>query len=152
LDKLEAVSVTVEHRLAPSADDFACSPGSEVTGNLLPLLHEIRHALARWLDNGDTHAIDLRSIPMSPGEEQRLLELLGDGEVRASLSALGSSEIVETAFPGVWLVSHYDDDDTLVGQLIEICQIPEILKSQTEDAAMALHRLDDLLSNAETTV
>jgi hydrogenase-1 operon protein HyaF len=152
MDKVDAVSVTVEHRVPLDLATGACSPGSLPTGNLIPLLHEIRHALARWLDGGHTHAIDLRSIPMSPGEEQRLLELLGVGEVRANLSALGSSEIIETTFPAVWVVSHYNDDAVLVGRLVEICQMPEILKSQAEDAAAALLRLDDLLSKTETTV
>ena len=151
MEKIEVVPVTVEHRVVAGAE-HACAPGSVPTGNLMPLLHEIRHALARWLDGGHTHAIDLRSIPMSPDEEQRLLELLGAGEVRATLSALGRSEIVETAFPGVWLTTHHNDDDVLVGRLLEICEIPEILKSQVEDAGTALRRLDDLLSNAETTV
>ena len=81
-----------------------------------------------------------------------VLELLGVGEVRVALSALGNSEIIETAFPAVWLTSHHNDDDVLVGRLLEICEIPEILKSQVEDAGMGLNRLDDLLSNGETTV
>lgn len=151
MEEIDTASVTVEHRI-PSGGRGGCLPASTATGNLIPLLHEIRHALARWLENGDTHAIDLRSIPMSPEEEQRLLKLLGDGEIHATLSALGGSDIVETTFPGVWLVDHHNDDGVLVGRLIEICQIPDILKSQPEDAGMALHRLDDLLSNAETTV
>jgi hydrogenase-1 operon protein HyaF len=152
MEKIEAVSITVEHRVPPGVSLPMDSPCSVPTGNLIPLLHEIRHALARWVDAGHTHVIDLRSIPMSPGEEERLLELLGEGEVRATLSALGSSEIVETTFPGVWLVTHYSDDERLVGRFIEICRTPDILASQSEDAATAVRRLDDLLSNAETTV
>ncbi len=152
MEKIEAVSITVEHPVPHSVDPSVDPPCSVPTGNLIPLLHEIRHALARWLDDGHTHVIDLRSIPMSPGEERRLLELLGDGEVRATLSALGSSEIAETAYPGVWVVTHYNDDEALVGRFVEICQIPEILESQAEDAAMALQHLDDLLSHAETTI
>ena len=152
MEKLGAVAIAVEHGFSPGIDPALASPCSVATGNLVPLLHEIRHALARWLDDGHTHAIDLRSIPMSPGEERRLLELLGDGEVRATLSALGSSEIAETAYPGVWVVTHYNDDEVLVGRFVEICGIPEILQSQAEDAAVALQHLDDLLSHAETTI
>jgi len=152
MEKIEAVSITVEGRGASGAPVSDCSSPSVPTGNLIPLLHEIRHALKRWLDEGQTHVLDLRTIPMSPGEEQRLLEVLGDGEVHADLAALGGSEVMETAFPGVWLVTHHNDDGVLVGRFIEICHIPDILKSQAEDAAIALQRLDDLLSNAETTV
>jgi hydrogenase-1 operon protein HyaF len=148
MQKVETVSITTE----ASASSAAASPCSAATGNVVPLLYEIRHALARWLDDGTTHAIDLHRIPMGPGEQEQLLAALGQGEVSARLDALGASEITETAFPGVWLVTHYNDDQVTTGRYIEICPIPDILKSQTEDAGAALRYLDDLLSNVETTL
>jgi hydrogenase-1 operon protein HyaF len=88
---------------------------------------------------------------MAPNEETELLETLGQGEIRATLSALGDSEVIETGIAGVWLVTHRNEDGALVGRLIEICHIPEILKSQTEDARFALQTLDNLLATAEIT-
>jgi hydrogenase-1 operon protein HyaF len=152
MQNIESISVTVENTGRPVASVSASSLCSTPTGNLIPLLHEIRHALARWLEDEHPHIIDLRTLPMSPQEETRLLEILGTGEVSASLSALGSSDIVETGYNGVWLVTHHNDEGVQVGRFIEICRIPDILKSQTEDAQAALHRLDDLLANAEATV
>jgi hydrogenase-1 operon protein HyaF len=116
------------------------------TGNVLPLLHEIRHALERWLDSGEDYAIDLRGIPMAPGEEAQLIETLGEGEIRADLSLTGKSEVLETRFPAVWLVTHYNTDDRIVGRYIEVCEMPAILKSQTEDVRGGLARLDSLLN------
>lgn len=121
------------------------SPCTVPTGNVLPLLHEIRHALQRWLDGGEEYAIDLRGIPMAPGEEERLLETLGEGEARAELSLNGNSLVTETRFPGVWLISHYNSDDKLVGRFIEVCEMPAILKSQTADAHAGLEYLSNLL-------
>ena len=152
MEKIEAVSITVESGDAPGLSPPACAPASVATGNLIPLLHEIRHALARQLENGETHILDLGAIPMSPDELQRLLELLGEGEVHATLDARGRSDIVETRFPGVWLVTHQNDDDVVIGRFIEVCQVPDILKSQAWDADAALGRLDELLSHAETKV
>lgn len=149
MEKIETISVAVEHHGRDAVASCDSSPCSVPTGNLTPLLHEIRHALARWLENGQTHIIDLRTLPMSPGEEQRLLDILGRGEIDAALSALGDSEILETAYSGVWLVTHHNDSGDLIGRYIEVCEIPEILKSQSEDAGLALQRLDELLSNAE---
>ena len=40
------------------------------THNVIPLLHEIRHALAQLLEEGKETAIDLRSIPLAPGQRQ----------------------------------------------------------------------------------
>ncbi len=117
------------------------------TGNVVPLLYEIRHALERWLDSGEEHAIDLRGIPMAPGEEDHLLETLGEGEVLADLSLTGRSVVLETRFPAVWLVTHYNIDDTITGRFIEVCEIPAILKSQAEDARSGLEHLDSLLSD-----
>lgn len=126
-----------------------CSSASQCnvpTGNVAPLLHEIRHALERWLDSGEEYAIDLRGIPMAPGEEDQLIETLGEGEARADLSLTGATEVVETRFPAVWLVTHYNVDDTIIGRFIEVCEIPAILKSQTEDAQYGLEHLESLLS------
>ena len=152
MEKIESVSVTVQKQAMLEGAPLACSNTPPPTGNLIPLLYEIRHALERWLQNGDTHVIDLRALPMSPDEEQQLLDLLGEGEVSACLSALGDSEVMETAFAGVWRVAHFNDDDVLIGHYIEICHAPDILKSHPDDAGLAIKELDDILSNAETMV
>ena len=78
----------------------------EQTGNLLPLLHEIRHALDQLLGSGEKTVIDLSAMPLSESELQTLIEFLGEGEVKAELDILGGSRIVETRFSGVWLVQH----------------------------------------------
>lgn len=134
------------------ASDFAASPPcAPPTGNLIPLLHEIRHALTHWLEQGEEHVIDLRSIPLAPGEEDRLLEQLGAGEVQARLLVLGSSDIIETRYPGVWLITHYNENESIIGRFIEVCEVPGILKSQADDIRAGVERLKDQLSNAETT-
>ena len=122
------------------------TPCNVPTGNVAPLLHEVRHALERWLDAGEEYAIDLRGIPMAPGEEDQLLGTLGEGEVRADLSLTGKTEVVETRFPAVWLVTHYNADDTIIGRFIEVCEMPAILTSQAEDARAGLEFLENLLS------
>jgi hydrogenase-1 operon protein HyaF len=130
------------------ADSAPCAPP---TGNLVPLLHEIRHALTRWLEQGEEHVIDLRSIPLAAGEEDRLLEQLGEGEVKARLSILGPSDIIETRYPGAWLITHYNENENIIGRFLEVCEVPGILKSQADDIRAGLERLEDQLSNAETT-
>lgn len=135
----------------PASSFAASSPCAPPTGNLVPLLHEIRHALTRWLEQGEEHVIDLRSIPLAPGEEDRLIEQLGAGEVNARLSILGPSDIIETRYPGVWLITHYNENDSITGRFIEVCEVPGILKSQADDIRAGLERLEDQLSNVETT-
>jgi len=133
----------------PPASRFNIHPGGEFTRNVEPILHEIRHALERLLDDGEATAIDLRSIPLAPGEEQILVERLGRGEVSARLDALGPSEIVETRFTGVWLVTHFNDENSIVSRFIEITRVPEVLKAQREDMAHAVAVLTSELSDVD---
>jgi len=123
------------------SDGLKVEAGEALTHNVQPLLHEIRHALDKLLDAGDNTVIDLRSIPLAPGEEQKLLDKLGHGEVYARLQALGPTEIVETRYPGVWVVVHSNDANEVIGKFIEICDIPDLLRSQQEDIRQGLEQL-----------
>lgn len=132
-------------QLNVTADSRCADPGSAVTGNVTPLLHEIRHALKRYIGDAGSTVIDLRSIPMGPGEEDRLLEMLGRGEVRIRLDSLGPSDIIETGIPGVWLVTHHNAANEIIGRFIEICDCPSIVATQQADAQAGLDRLEELL-------
>lgn len=129
---------------------FNIQIGDEFTCNVRPILHEIRHALKELLDNGKTSIIDLRSIPLAPGEEETIINTLGQGEVNARLNVLGVSEVYETRFAGVWLITHYTENETVVSRFIEITEIPDILKSQNEDMSNALQALAEDLGKEET--
>ncbi len=115
------------------------------TGNVEPLLHEIRHALKR-LANGETGTvIDLQRLPLAPGEEERIEETLGMGEVRAEVDALGPTVIQETSYPGVWLITHKNADGVTVARFIEVTYIPDLLSSQQSDIDAGIVRLEDEL-------
>jgi hydrogenase-1 operon protein HyaF len=121
-------------------------PVAQEWGNALPILHEIRHGLERLATTGEPTLIDLRAIPFGPGDEERLLARLGQGEVQAQIQALGETRIWESAIPAVWLVDHYNPDGQRIALHIEIDRIPGILFTQPEDLAEASGRLDALLS------
>ena len=120
---------------------FNIQVGDELTQNVKPLLHEIKHGLDNLIETGRTTMIDLRSIPLAPGEEDKILNTLGRGEVLAQLNALGLSEVVETQYAGVWIVTHYNDEDHIISRFIEVTTMPEILCSQTEDIMAAYSHL-----------
>ena len=133
-----------------SASGFNIQTGNELTWNVRPILFEVRHALDALLDKGETSIIDLRSIPLAPGEEEKILKTLGQGEVHARLNALGPSEIYETRYAGVWLITHYNEDESIVSRFIEITKMPDILKSQAEDMSKALTDLTQSLETQDT--
>jgi len=119
----------------------------EFTGNVAPLLHEIRHALKALLETGQVTTIDLRSMPLAPGEEAHIEAALGRGEVTIKLNALGHSDIIESRYPGVWLISHHNTEGSVIGKYIEITLIPEILHAQTEDIRAGMAQLSDTLTH-----
>lgn len=118
------------------------------TGNVTPLLHELRHALARLGNGGEGTIIDLRGLPLAPGEEAKIEHALGEGEVYAELSALGLTTIQETSFSGVWIVTHRNTEDEIVARFIEVCEVPAILRAQTEDIQHSVHRLAQQLNGS----
>lgn len=125
MSSLEAIAVNVE----------------AATGNLVPLMHEIRHALERLAQGKEGTSIDLLSLPLAPGEEERIEAVLGEGEVRAELQALGPTVVQETSYPGVWLVTHRDANDAVIARLVEVTRMPAILMSQQEDIERGISKL-----------
>ena len=137
--------------LVPGGLDFRVEQVATRTGNVEPLLHQIRHALADLLSHEQETCIDLRSLPLTPGEERELLEILGQGEVSASLDSQGHSLIRETRFPGVWLCIHKNQAGETMAKLVEITRIPYILKAQPEDMRDGLLRLKRELGETRQT-
>lgn len=122
------------------------------SGNVTPLLHEIRHALRRVAEGGQGTTIDLGSLPLAPGEEKRIEDLLGQGEVRAELSALGPTVVQETRYPGVWFITHRNTGQEVVARFIEVTRMPELLLAQSEDMRRAVSELDRKLLNGNREV
>ena len=136
---LHSIPIRVETDPAPLAD----------RGNAIPILHEVRHALARLAQTGEETRIDLSSIPFGPGDEERLLELLGIGEVAATVEALGPTLVRETAVPGVWLLDYRNAEGERLALHLEIAGIPEILRTPREELDIAIATLDARLQAAQ---
>ena len=117
-------------------------------GNIRALLAEIAALLEKLAYDGTTGSIDLNSLPLAPGEYEQLRQMLAQGEVSARIEAIGPSEIIETRYPGVWWVTHYNVEGDIVADVIEITNIPEILKSQPEDIKMGLELLKEELNDS----
>jgi hydrogenase-1 operon protein HyaF len=127
-----------------SLDDIAvrCEPPVAATiGGVDAIVHEIAALLARLADSGSGGCIDLRSLPLAPADHECLESWLGDGAVRATLDALGPSEIRETGVPGVWWVTHRDSAGAITAELIEVACVPEILASHRDDVRTGLAQL-----------
>jgi hydrogenase-1 operon protein HyaF len=116
------------------------------TGMAQSLLQEIADRLSDLAKTGETSAIDLRSLPMTPADRDELEERLGRGDVEATLDVAGKSEVRETHYPGVWWVRHFGTGDAVASERIEITAVPEILVTHAADIAAGSKRLREALS------
>ena len=143
MNGLDAIDVRVE----------TTSP-AEAAGYTPAILREIESLLAELVASGRAGRIDLRSLPLLPGDEARLVAVLGEGEVDADIQAMGATRVRETAVPGVWWVTHANADGQTVAELIEVALVPEILKTHPEDARAGLktlrERIADLIRGGDT--
>ncbi len=130
---LQSIAVTVEDTAA-------------ATGNVAPVLHEILHALLRFSADGETTTIDLRAMPFGPGDEDQLLDFLGNGEIQATVESLGRTEIRESRFHGVWVVDYQDADGTRAGLQLEVTEVPALLATPREDIQDAAAALQEALA------
>ena len=128
-DNLKDIPIYVQ-----AGEDFS-------VGNIRALLAEIAARLEKLVSDGETGMVDLNSLPLAPSEYEQLRQTLGQGEVSARIEAIGPSEIIETRYPGVWWVTHYNVEGDIVADMIEIAHIPEILKSQPVDISEGLELL-----------
>jgi hydrogenase-1 operon protein HyaF len=51
----------------------------------------------------------------------------------------------------VWIVTHYNEDNDIIGRFIEITTMPDILCSQAEDIIEAYNRLAENLEDDHET-
>jgi HupH hydrogenase expression protein, C-terminal conserved region len=118
------------------------------SGNGTAILHEISDLLGRLVSDGSQGVIDLRAMPLTPGDYAQLEEVLAAGAVRAAIDAAGPSEVFETAYPGVWWVRHRNESGETVAEFIEVTVCPEILKSHADDVREGRIRLRRTLDPA----
>lgn len=131
---------TVKPIIIPLA---ALSPAvvSDAPAGSLALMHQIGASMERLIHSKTSMSIDIHRLPLTSQERKALERALGEGDVDVTVEALGRTQIRETGYPGVWWVKHYNLSSQLVGESIEITDIPELLKSQPEDVRSGLARL-----------
>ena len=125
------------------------SPSGEagLTGNAPPLLRELSESLNRLLETGESSAIDLSALPLTPADLDWLREILGEGEIAVTLQAGGESTLNETACPGIWWVTHHNEQGAVTSQFIEVTFVPELVKAHPQDVEMGRENLELLISD-----
>ncbi len=128
MTQLSEIAVKVVNINEPDA------PSSQVKA----LLQELQSMLYNLVHTGESASVDIRSLPITPGDYDYLKSLLGEGEVSAAINALGTTKIVETEIPGVWWVTYYNAETAILTEIIEVTELPDILKTQHQDLQQAI--------------
>ena len=115
------------------------------SAQLLALLEELRAMLEKLVNTGIASSIDIRSLPLLPGDYECLKTLLGTGEVTVTVNVLGPSYIKETGVPGIWWVTHCNADDSIMAELVEVASVPEILATKSEEFLGSIAQLDSMI-------
>lgn len=127
------------------------APAAILSGNALVVLQEISAHLQQLLDHGQTATIDLLAMPLNAADLEWLHQQLGDGEVRAVLSADGESSFQETQCPGVWWVQHHNPAGGVMSAFIEITPVPDLVRAHPDDIRAGSQRLTRLLDEQVAT-
>jgi len=117
-----------------------------IGGGVSAILSEIASRLERFCVDAQPDAIDLRSLPMSPDDYDRLRQILGSGEVTVRVDADGESIIRETGVPGVWWNEHHDRAGETIAIYIEIARVPAMLPVDIDELRNGAQRLRALVS------
>jgi hydrogenase-1 operon protein HyaF len=127
----------------------SCATAAEPSPQLLAILQELETMLKELIDSGEQNSIDIRSLPMMPGDYEQLKMILGEGEVQATVNTLGPSQVMETKIPGIWWISHRNAHDEVLAEFIEVTSLPEILKPQPGDLKEAIEILHRQVTGSE---
>lgn len=154
MSSLRGIPITVVGAAAP---EHACGANGEErpiivepgmvpleimeNGIVLALLCDIEALLETLASSGQPGVIDLRRQPLGPEEYEKLKEVLGRGEVAATVNTLGAVHVWETEVPGVWWLSYRNDRDETLTEAIEVTDFPEILRTDPADIRVAAERL-----------
>ncbi|MDD5366759.1 MAG: hydrogenase expression/formation C-terminal domain-containing protein [Gallionellaceae bacterium] len=112
-----------------------------LTGNARAVLGEVETLLDGLLRTGEGGIVDIRGLPLSPGDRIWLLEQLGKGEVEIHLDIGGRSRILETAYPAVWWIEHCDEGGHLISEFIQVAYVPELISAHPDDVESGLEHL-----------
>jgi hydrogenase-1 operon protein HyaF len=132
MSRLQDIPVRVEFDLPKEIEP-------DIVGRVL---NEIQSALHDLHTNGRTHAIDVRQLPrMSPETYQALRGALWHGEVSAVIDAQLKVEVAETQYPGVWWLRYLNEREEIKTEIIEITEMPAILRPHRVEILAGLHML-----------
>lgn len=131
--------------------DLSESRNLENMPNALPLLVELEHHRRTFGTDGESKSINLTLLPLSQEELEFIDARLGRGPLDVLSRAYGKCEVISTEFQHVWWVRYYNAMGSLILNLLEVTDVPQVIAAAREDIRDSENRLDELLQPYWTT-
>lgn len=112
---------------------------------VIALFRELQSMLEKLINTGTASSVDVRSLPLTSSDFRFLKTLLGEGEVKAEVNVLGVTRVHETGIAGIWWVTHYNTQEEVIAEFIEVTTIPVLLTTQTLALEEGLNELEQRL-------
>lgn len=109
------------------------------------ILAELNAQVAPWRPGDPPHAVNLTLLPHSASDLAYLEQQLGPGSLTILSRGYGNCRITATALKHCWWVQHFNSDDRLILNSIEIVDIPAAALAAQEDIEDSATRLVEIL-------
>ncbi|WP_295400788.1 hydrogenase expression/formation protein [uncultured Thiocystis sp.] len=109
------------------------------------VLAEVNEQSARWRPGAAPHIINLTLLPQSEQDLSYLERSLGQGPVTILSRGYGKCRIAATGLRHCWWVQHFNADDRLILNTLEIVDVPAAALAAQEDFEDSAERLVEIL-------
>ncbi len=113
--------------------------------NAPPVLAELNDQIARWRPGDEPHVVNLTLLPQTPQDLAYLEASLGQGPVTVLSRGYGNCRVRATALRNLWWVQHFNSDDRMILNTLEVVDVPAAVLAAPEDLADSAQRLAEIL-------
>jgi hydrogenase-1 operon protein HyaF len=114
--------------------------------NGLAVLAEINEHAANWNDGiADNRILNFTLLPMSPADQQLLIDVLGRAELVLESGGFGNCRVMATTVRHVWAVQYVNAMGHTILDTIEVGRIPDAAVAANQDIEDSAQRFDEIL-------
>jgi hydrogenase-1 operon protein HyaF len=124
--------------------DLSAPPPAGVM-NARSVLAELNAQVQGWAAGDAPHVVNLTLLPQSPEDLAYLDERLGTGPVTILSRGYGNCRIDATGLANCWWVRHFNADERLILNSLEVVDVPAAALAAQEDIEDSAGRLHEIL-------
>lgn len=113
--------------------------------NAPPLIVELSDKAQQWKHGDEAHVINLTLLPQTEQDLDYLGMRLGIGPITILSRGYGNCRVTATGLNQVWWVQHFNSDDKLILNTLEVSDVPYAALAAREDMEDSAERLAEML-------